>query len=288
MKDRKTMKSGTIWLLLSVLLAIAMVLTQTPARAVTCPTASTADSDGDGFTDAEECNGITLADGSPFKGFLEGGDCLDPNNRDLFVILIPAAQNSKIPSNPFMYASALPIRMHFITPDKVTSNADYTLDRIVSPNSALTPKQKAVRLTEDLTSYDSQNPNLPLGISGEGTPNNRDNATIFTERADGFIRYTYASNNIPFPSNLQDLIDKFIRRNIAHELGHMIRPLAPVSQADYVNFQGYHYKPGTKYNKVNVILDQYVLCNVSANQGTITFSIGTIYTPADIAAITLR
>jgi hypothetical protein len=245
------------------------------------------DSDGDGFTDYEECCGIALANGSHFNGFKEGGDCLDPNNRDLFVILIPAAQNSKIPSNEFMYASALPIRIHSITPDKATSNPDdYTLDRIVSPNSALTPQQKAVRLTEDLTPYDPTKPLLPLGISGEGTPNSRDNATIYTERTDGLVRHVYTNNNIAFPDNLQDIIDTYIRHVIAHELGHMIRPLAPVIQADYVSFGGYHYKSGTTYNKENVILDQYVKYTVKG--GNVTFYIGTIYTPADIAGIILR
>ena len=293
MKDRKTIKSGMIWLLLSVLLVIAMVFVQTPARAaVTCPTTSTADSDGDGFTDAEECNGITLADGiTHFPGYLDHlanpnlprDQYLDPNSKDVFVILIPASQTN-FPSEPLQFVKTLPITIHSIQPSQATSNVnDYTLDRIVSPGSTL--KQKAVRLTEDATTpYNPTNPGL-LGSSGEGTLlSGRDDTTIYTEKIKGLVLSVYSNAGAGNPP--QDLIDKYIRHVIAHEFGHSIRPLAPVSQADYVNFAGYHYKSGTTYNGLNVILDQYVKYTIKG--GKVTFYIGTIYTPPDIAGITLR
>lgn len=307
MKDRKTMKSGMIWLLLSVSLAVVMVLTQTPARAaVTCPTSSTADSDGDGFTDAEECNGMALADGTHFPGYsehlsnpsLQRNQYLDPNSKDLFVILKPASP-SNFPSDPLQYvytgpdaAHTLPITFHLIQPEQATSNADYTLDRIVSPLSTL--KQKAVRFTEDLTPYNPANKDALLGNSAEGTPNGLDDAVIYSARIKGKVQDIYAGNNppIPYPSNLQDIIDRYMRHIFAHELGHMIGPLAPVTQADVQNFGGYHYKSDTTQtvNKVkyNVIMDQYVTYNVSVSNGTVTFKIGTIYTSADVPAVTLR
>jgi len=272
MKDRKTMKSGMMWLLLSTLLAIAMVFAQTSTLAqVACPTSSTYDSDGDGFTDKEECDGIWLADNSHFTS-------LDPNKKDLFLILIPASPTN-FPPDALQFVYTLPINIHLIQPGQATSNADYTLDRIVSSNSTL--KQKAVRITESLQ-YDAAQPNLPLGTSGEGTPNGRDSATVFTERIKNLVSSVYGYYN----QTVQDDIDKYVKHVIAHEFGHMVRPLAPVSQADYVNFGGYHYKSGTTVSKTNVILDQYVKYTVKG--GNVIFYIGTIYTPADIAGVTLR
>ncbi len=269
---------------------MAILLAQTPVRAFDCATVTCGvtantptDSDADGFTDYEECCGITLADGSHFKGFKEGGECLDPNKKDVFVILIPATP-SNLPLDPLQLVKTLPINIHLIQPSQATSNLnDYTLDRIVSPSSALTPKQKAVRITEDLTPYNQEN-NPLLGKSGEGTLIGPDSTLIFTERTKGYLTSIYLKAGAGTPP--QDVLDKYYRHIIAHEFGHSIRPLAPVSQADYVSFGGYHYKTQTTYNKTNVIMDQYVTCKASG--GTFNCLIGTIYTPADIAAITLR
>ena len=256
MKDRKTMKSGMIWILLSVLLSIAMVFGQSLIWA--------ADSDGDGFTDAEE---------------LDMG--IDPNKKDLFVIWVPA-NPSYLPSgqNPLEYVESLPINIHRITANE--ANTDRTL-RNSSSN------QKAVRITEDLGYYGAD---AALGFSWEGTPNGYDDATVYTEQirrkiesaggCSGSIDSNWCTNCCDTTGTCgAAFFYKYIKHTIAHEIGHMIRPLAPVSQRDKENFGGYHYKTGT-----NVILDMSVKCTYT--KGKAIFYLGTTYTQADKSNITLK
>ncbi|MBM4338428.1 MAG: hypothetical protein FJ110_02685 [Deltaproteobacteria bacterium] len=270
MKDIKTMKSRMIWLLLSVLLAIAMAFAQTPASAqVECrnvQAGNTTDTDNDGFSDYEECNGITLADGTPFNS-------LDPNKKDLFVILIPA-DPSYLPSEPLEYVYGLGINVHKIYPEQASNDPDYRNDRIVSPGSVY--QQKAVRVAESLVT--EIDPHI-LGISFEGTPNSRDNAVVYTAKIINHVNSVYASANAGQPPS--DIISRYIKQTIAHEIGHVIGPLAPVSLRDQERYGGYHYKSGT-----NVIMDQSVYYTVKGNK--VTFYIGTTYTSLDKEGIKLK
>jgi hypothetical protein len=277
MKDRKTTKSGMMWLLFSVLLAIALVFVQTLARAeVVCNNVqpdTTTDTDNDGFTDYEECNGITLADGVHFNGYLEGGECLDPNKKDLFVIL-NRANPSNFDQNPLEYVYGLGINVHLITQAQASNDPNYTLDRIVSPTSP--NKQKAVRVAESLVT--AIDPHI-LGISFEGTPNSRDNAVVYTAKIINHLNSVYWSANAGLPP--QDVISRYIKQTIAHEIGHVIGPLAPVSLRDQERYGGYHNKSGT-----NVIMDQSVYYTSKGNK--VTFYIGTTYTSLDIGGIKLK
>ncbi len=244
-----------------VVVGLNLLLIQAPAMAaVDCNNPSTeADADLDGFTDAQECIGITLYNGSLFLGKDSGvnrADRLDPDTKDLFVILVYASP-TKIPANPLEYVSApqsqggLGIALHVIVPEQADTN------RLV------TSTQKAVRVTESL----DDSTTTPLGVTSCGTPNGLDLATVYTQR---IINHVTSVN----PSASQTLKDTYIKHTIAHEVGHMVGPLAPTYNA---NYGGYHYKTGT-----NVILDQSV-----KYKGT-TFYIGTTYTSADKSGIKLK
>ena len=160
MKKREGLRSWMYIIFMAVtLMGLNMLLSQVPAQAaVDCANASsTTDTDKDGFTDYQECNGITLADGTFFPGKSSQAAItvrLDPDTRDLFVILVPATPSS-FPANPLEFVSkpvsqgGLGLNVHVITPAQAPN-------RVVSPST-----QKAVRVTESL---DVSNPNL-LGIS---------------------------------------------------------------------------------------------------------------------------
>ena len=265
MKKREGLGSWMHVILMAVaVMGMSLLFVRVPAdAAVTCPTISTADPDGDGFTDQQECDGITLANGSHFRGKSEGvsqglprDQYLDPDTKDLFVILVPASP-SKIPANPLEFVSnpqsqgGLGIAVHVIGPTQADSNR------------YVTTTQKAVRVTESL---DVSNLNI-LGMSSCGTPNGLDLATVYTQRIENHVK----SVN---PAASPDFIATYIKHTIAHEVGHMVGPLAPKYTA---NYGGYHYKTGTK-----VILDQSVYY-----KGT-TLYIGTSYTSADQSGVKLK
>jgi len=263
MENRKTMKSRMIWLLLSVFLALGMVFGQTLVWAV--------DTDGDGFTDAEETGGTIL------------GLTLNPNKKDLFVILIrttpsniPDPTEYSVPEkDPLQYVRSLPINVHLVTTSQVDpSNAG---NRTVCPSCTIpadsTQLQKAVRVSESLET--ATDPTI-LGVSFEGTPGGRDNAVVYTDKIKNHVNSVYAGTTPP-----SGLIYTYIKHTIAHEIGHMIGPLAPVSLRDQERYRGYHYKSGT-----NVLLDQSVY--YTSKGSSVTFYIGITYTELDKAGITLK
>jgi hypothetical protein len=268
MRRRTALRSWMNVILMTItVIGMVLLLSQAPAQAaVDCSNPSpTADADADGFTDAQECQGIVLrGDSSLFKGKTEGAalqltrdQYLDPDTKDLFVILV-AATPSKIPANPLEYISkpqsqgGLGIAVHIITP----AQAD--------PNRYVTPTEKAVRVTENL----DVSATTPLGISSCGTPNGLDLATVYTQRIENFVRSVYSAAP-------QSLIDTYIKHTITHEVGHMVGPLAPKYNASY---GGYHYKTGAN----DQIMNQSVYY-----KGT-TFYIGTTYTTADQGGIKLK
>jgi hypothetical protein len=231
--------------------------------AVNCSSPSTtADADSDGFTDAQECNGITLlGDGSNFPGKNSGltrADRLDPDTKDLFVILVPAVSGSMFPTSPLEYVVApqaqggLGITAHLINANQASSTRN------------VTSTQKAVKVAENL---DDTSGNITLGMASCGTPNGLDLATIFTKRIFNHVNTVSGSPN---PS----LVEIYIKHTIAHEVGHMLGPLAPKYVSSY---GGNHYKSGT-----NVLMDQSVYYKAT------TFYIGTTFTSSDKTGMKLK
>jgi len=249
------------------------------------------DSDGDGFTDYQECYGFKLADANltPFCGSAGCGGStqkgqniparanrLDPNSKDLFVILAPwpsppdniliqyfgsnnLMQTLEYVTNPIGQAAGqggLGVTVHLI--------GDFA-DRKVTSGSP----QKAIRIAE---SPDNSDP-LTLGISNYGTPNGIDFATIFTRRIVSFIDSLCPANTTCVDSTgltSLELKKKYIKHVIAHEVGHVVL-LTNVSNP---NYGGYHYKSGT-----NVLMDQAIY--FTNKSGTVTYYIGTNYTTND-------
>jgi hypothetical protein len=238
---------------------------------------SGADYDNDGFTDFQECNGITLFDQTEFPGSNTGPADrslrLGPAEKDLFVILVRAA-NSLIPmDDPLEFVSApidqggLGIITHLIT----EAQAD---DRTVSPPWP----QKAVRVTED-----PHPDGIILGYANQGTPNGLDDATIYTEHirkhvedvcAEGTV---YCRNSTPFADGPAAIIPIYIKHTIAHEIGHMTRLAVDYNR----RFGGYHYKAGSE-----VILEQAV--KYTSKKGKVTFYISTEYAEPSQQGIQLQ
>lgn len=197
---------------------------------------ATADFDQDGFTDLQECQGITLLDGSLFPGLasLEPVRRLDPNKKDLFVTYLPLSSGGHLRGvldDPFKKQifhgiefnglAALGLTVHYLV------GAQIRADRIVS----LSSPQKAVQIVESLnTSGDI------LGICQWGTPLGEDGCTVYTQRAKNFINATCPGD----PRN-QDVFLAYATYLVLHEAGHS---LGGLSAEHNDRFGGYHYKPG--------------------------------------------
>jgi hypothetical protein len=248
---------------------------------VVCPNTSTADTDGDGFTDAQECAGISFLAGNLFggaasiptcNGILARAQCVDPNSKDAFVI-VTRASPSRIPTNPYQFISAaqaaggLGITVHEITTTRT--------DRMVSDVSS----QQAARLRESLDTSD-----VILGSANQGMV--LDLATVFTQRIANFVTSTCAGSSTCADSNaatngvdtVSEVIDHYIRHTIAHELGGHVLTLAPVYNSRY---GGNHYQSGTK-----VVMEQSV--TYTKKSGRVTWYISSLYTDPDRAAAKLR
>ena len=246
-------------------LMLALPLTQARAQ-VNCATVtagSPTDSDRDGFTDYQECNGIDLDLGTaPARHFptcvgttLSRDQCLDPNTKDLFVILVPATP-SLIPSDPLKFVSApqsgggLGIATHMLTPDQAGS------DRRVTSASP----QPAMRCTENL----DPTGNI-LGISNYGMA--LDASVVFTKRITNFVNSVYASVGQTPPAGL---LDDYTRHTFAHEIGHTIALTATYDS----RYGGYHYKSGTI-----VVMEQAVKYTVKGSK--VTFYVSTAFATQD-------
>ncbi len=263
------------------IIGLSLILSpgSTQAAGVNCTTgmSQSTDVDKDGFTDYQECYGFNLINGTRAYGKSEtcppGGICLDPDNKDLFVILVPALP-SYLPLNPLqnvsdpVSAGGLGINVHLITPSQANP------DRTVTTAST----QKAVMITESL---DTTSPTL-LGFSNTGTPDNLDNTTIYTQRIINFISTT-CNGAISCADSVTGargdaLVQQYMLHIINHEVGHVVGPLAPTYNATY---GGYHYKTANN----GYIMDQSIY--YTSKGGKVVFYIGTGYTAKDQSSIKL-
>jgi len=211
------------------------------------------DSDSDGFTDYQECSGITLAaDGTvvPTCGSPppDRTACLDPNTKDLFVIYAPATSGSLLPPafNPFVNPltvygvtftglTTLGVTVHLITP------AQANADRTVTAGST----QRAVKLAESLDTSGSI-----LGFCQWGTPNGLDGCTVYTKRILNFINTTCAGLAVvtsgASPSTASEVFLAYATHVSLHETGHTTGGMTTTYNSSY---GGNHYQaansPGT-------------------------------------------
>jgi hypothetical protein len=228
------------------------------------------DRDNDGISDDQELIGITLAGGAFIPGKNSGlprDQRLDPDTKDLFVILAPAAP-TKFPVNPLEFALKPQSQggLGFIT-FHVIPETQTTGDRFLNSSTA----QKAVRITESSDPGNPPGDSIVLGSSTCGTPD-QDKGTVYTQRIENHVNSVYqAAGATPPPG----MIDTYIKHTIAHELGHMVGPLAPVNNP---NYGGNHYQSLPN----DLLMNQFVYY-----VGT-TFYIGTSYTSADQGGVKLK
>ena len=276
MRKRQTAKLKILLGLLAVA-AVAMCIRLSQARAQ--------DSDRDGFTDQQEIEGITLVDGSRVESCLDvAGNYLcddptvrrfrlDPETPDLFVILVQANPSS-LPANPLEFVTkslaegGLGITIHEISPAQA------------GPDREITPTQKAVRVTESLdTSVQI------LGIANYGTPNQLDQASVFTERIRSYVSSVcanatnYCGDDTGLILGPDAIADVYIKHTIAHEIGHMLSLAAEYNK----RFGGYHYKSGSQ-----VIMEQSVMYTSKSKGRLVTFYMSTDYAAPDLIGAVLK
>jgi hypothetical protein len=275
MKRREGLRSWMYAILIAVaVMGMSLLVSQVPAQAaVNCATVlstSRTDTDGDGFTDYNECNGITFVGGGTFPGKNTPGrptirsQYLDPDTKDLFVILVRKTP-TLIPANWFEYVSnpvgqfGLGFAVHEITTTQAPNRTVCTGCQKPTNQTAI---QKAVKVSESL---DQTADNILGYTSSCGTPNGPDLTTIYTKKI----------QNLLSRINQLSQLDLYIKHTIAHEIGHTVGPLAPVNDP---NYGAYHYQSAVN----NLIMDQSVY-----ESGGIVY-IGTQYTAGDQAGVHLK
>lgn len=283
MERRKGLKLMMVMALITAAsLVITVYLTQTSAHAADfCASATAnADTDNDGFSDLDECNGITFGGtaggsitGYNNKGNLSRNQYLDPNSKDLFVILVPASGTSHLPTDPFLFIysstaqSGLGVAAHQININQAKS--DRTVCSGCSSNFST---QKAVRVTESFDKpVDSQGRKI-LGSSASmhGTPNDRDTATIYTLNIEDHANIDIYGGTAP-----SDFVLNYKRHSIAHEIAHSL-----MLTTRYDRKIGYHYASGT-----GVILDEQVYYSTS---GGLIVNLGTTFKSGDQSGAVLK
>jgi hypothetical protein len=275
---------------------------------VTCPTTSTNDFDGDGFTDAQECAGITTLgtvtpgpDGTAsvvagqrfFPRCVQGMDrlsCVDPNSKDLFVVLMPVAEGSlmsgTVPTaiaDPFANQTAYGLAFTGLSGIGVTAHAVTSIEvPILSRQVADGSDQKAIVMAEDLDDTDLNT----LAWCPYGKPNAASQVcVVYTRRivktiedicgtgATALPILTAAGN----PSDATAVFRAYTIETILHEVGHSIGGLTSKFNSSY---GGYHYSPGT-------IMEHYVVA--STTKGNCKFAISkTFNTRLDPPAVILK
>ena len=271
--------------ILSGLVALAVVIGAASmpddAWAVDCANPGQGDSDGDGFTDAQECAGISLDLGTSRMRIercgqqLPGAECVDPDRKDVFVIYRPAATGSLLGGLPkpfgdntflgiaFTGLSALGITVHQLDPTQAGS------DRRVTSGSP----QKAVRISESLADGTD-----PLGYCQFGTPQGLDVCAVYTKRAKAFIdsKCNGAGDTV---TDRNQVFLAYATYIILHETGHSLGGLAAQYAAA---FGGYHYSP-----VASLVMSQ--AAQYSTQGGRCTFYIPSLWNPVlDPPAVILK
>lgn len=284
---------------------LALAVLGGPAWAqVTCPTTSTNDFDGDGFTDAEECAGITTVgtvtpgpDGTAsvvigqrfFPRCVQGMDrlsCVDPNSKDLFVVLLPVAEGSLMSgtgptaiTDPFANQTVYGLAFTGLSGVGVTGHAVTSIEvPILSRQVTAGSDQKAIVMAEDLDDTDLNT----LAWCPYGKPNSASQVCIvYTRRIVKTIEDICGTMPIVTAggvgSDATAVFRAYTIETILHEIGHSIGGLTSKFNSTY---GGYHYSPGT-------IMEQYVVA--STTKGNCKFAISKSFnTRLDPPAVILK
>jgi hypothetical protein len=292
MEKRQTIIITMVLLLLAVAALVAFdaqpagALTEcTTSAADLCASESTGDCDGDGFADNEECApGLTLPDGTIYASCVVGADdsaCSDPAVRssngtlspahpDLFVALVRPVTGSNIPDSgfdPFAFIKAprpdgLGIAIHEVSTSQLGIGA--------CPR-CVTADQAAIKLTESLNTTGGSD----LGSCSFGSPNDRDDAIIYTQRIIDHIDTVCAGattcQDVSGVSG-QDLYNLYIQRTINHEVGHTIYTVDPKNN----RLKERHHLPGG-----DLSMERSVDYKKQQGGRKVTFHIGTIFDEVD-------
>jgi hypothetical protein len=268
---RRQGKSSAIILALMGIAALLFGLTPTPASAggsSQCSATDTLDTDMDGFTDCIEKSGFSVTlDGSSLTA-------TDHTKKDLFVILVRATP-SNIPTtiDPFLLAKNLGITIHVI------ERSQPVLDRTV--NSSIST-QKAVQITESLRTDVTE-----LGVSTPGLPGGRDESTIYTSRIWQKLleacpcianNCNTCSDGATPATGGQALYPLYIQNVIAHEIGHLVRPV----KQPYTTQYEYHYAEGTTSPS---IMDRAIVSTKDRKTGFVKIPISKSFKQTDLDAV---
>jgi len=250
-----------------------------------CATGGSAnfDCDQDGFTDAEECNGLTTPPAAfafPSCRTSPGADCLDPQVADVFVLFVKAAASNYTAlgiSDEAAFAAVtqsgggLAQRLHLLDPAITTLLP-------AQGGRAITDRQSAFQVREDLSSPAGCPMTASLGFTPGGgvapSLNQGQEGIVYTQRIIDHVNCVYAEagESSTTPAAIQDKIE-MIQHTTSHELTHNER-LAP---EDVDRFGGHHYKAGS-----GCVMDQAV--TYSTRKG-VTFDTSLAYCgPSQVAA----
>jgi hypothetical protein len=283
-EDMKMQKIYTGWTgkgLLALALFCGLLLAAVPAwSAVDCAALADpgGDFDSDGILNGEECTSITLFDGTTSVPSCPGASsagCLDPNKKDVFVIL-NSLSSSLIPADPFALvtesATGLDIVVHEITYYQANPT-----DRTILVRDGMNAV-RAAQITENHTPATATD--TKIGTAQQGMLIDR--ATVFTQRIVDKVHAACSGSPCKDVSgigefDIQDLIDLYMRHTIAHELGHILG----VAPEPNKRFDGHHWKAGSGF-----VMDQSIV--YTSRKGTVTFYITTPYKAESQSSIAVQ
>jgi len=241
------------------------------------------DCDQDGFTDAEECGGLTAPPAAfafPSCRTSPGAACLDPQVPDVFVLFVKASPSNYTAlgiSDSAAFAAltqaggGLPQRLHLLDPATATLLPG-------QGGRAITARQSAFQVREDLSSPTGCPMTASLGFTPGGgvapSLNQGQEGIVYTQRIINHVNCVYADagESSTSAAAIQAKIE-MIQHTTSHELTHNER-LAP---DDVTRFGGHHYRTGS-----GCVMDQAV--TYSTRKG-VTFDTSLAYCgPSQAAA----
>lgn len=283
-------KSIQYILMFALAVALCLSFPMNQANAYTCPGPDTnticfdgglasCDSDDDGYTDAEECAGITLPDAT------NTGDAtisMDPTQKDLFLIVVPSDDPANTDCNGEV--SLLPADLLYPSTDPPASLRLGLTVHIINnsqagPGQSITAKQNAIKMTENCA---TANPD----VAGEAIPGipsrNALSGAVFThvirDKINNVCQPGFAcTDGFGNPTTADALITKHIINTFNHEMGHMFGLSVNVTRK-VVN----HWPVGT-----GNVLDQFVECTSNTRKQSASCDVPDIQGMPDIAGIRL-